>query len=352
LLCAWRVAMSLAGCYAPGGLLCAWRVAMRLAGCYAPGASAGETAVAVDDTSKGAVLNRVWVFVVLFKSFLTLKWILLSCRKLIKVVASLKAREEEVNAKEALALAKHKEVEALRKAQEKVEVELVEARRMNNELQLQRRKMSVQLAEAQAHMDRLIAPESQQLKKAQMEAMLLRQRVADLLRQVEGLQNSRFSEVEEVVYLRWVNACLRFELRHNKAMAGGKDSALSLNNNRSPRSQLVVYLRWVNACLRFELRHNKAMAAGGKDSALSLNNNRSLRSQQFADGYPTGEPSGAAAGGGRYNDDDSDSLSLYNDSASFASSPDRASAAANPDHLVPPLPPRFPPLRCCRSVQR
>ncbi|CAI7765695.1 unnamed protein product, partial [Closterium sp. NIES-53] len=207
LLCAWRVAMSLAGCYAPGGLLCAWRVAMRLAGCYAPGASAGETAVAVDDTSKGAV------------------------------VASLKAREEEVNAKEALALAKHKEVEALRKAQEKVEVELVEARRMNNELQLQRRKMSVQLAEAQAHMDRLIAPESQQLKKAQMEAMLLRQRVADLLRQVEGLQNSRFSEVEEVVYLRWVNACLRFELRHNKAMAGGKDSALSLNNNRSPRSQ-------------------------------------------------------------------------------------------------------------------
>ncbi|CAI5463558.1 unnamed protein product [Closterium sp. Yama58-4] len=213
-----------------------------------------------------------------------------------QVVASLKAREEEVNAKEALALAKHKEVEALRKAQEKVEVELVEARRMNNELQLQRRKMSVQLAEAQAHMDRLIAPESQQLKKAQMEAMLLRQRVADLLRQVEGLQNSRFSEVEEVVYLRWVNACLRFELRHNKAMAG-KDSALSLNNNRSPRSQ---------------------------DRAKHL-------MQQFADGYPTGEPSG------KYNDDDSDSLSLYNDSASFASSPDRASAAATdePFHSSP-----------------
>ncbi|CAI5490195.1 unnamed protein product [Closterium sp. Naga37s-1] len=217
-----------------------------------------------------------------------------------QVVASLKAREEEVNAKEALALAKHKEVEALRKVQEKVEVELVEARRMNNELQLQRRKMSVQLAEAQAHMDRLIAPESQQLKKAQMEAMLLRQRVADLLRQVEGLQNSRFSEVEEVVYLRWVNACLRFELRHNKAMAGGKDSALSLNNNRSPRSQ---------------------------DRAKHL-------MQQFADGYPTGEPSAA---GGRYNDDDSDSLSLYNDSASFASSPDRGSAAATdePFHSSP-----------------
>ena len=31
----------------------------------------------------------------------------------------------------------------------------------------------------------------------------------DLLKQVEGLQMNRFSEVEELVYLRWVNACLR-----------------------------------------------------------------------------------------------------------------------------------------------
>lgn len=44
-------------------------------------------------------------------------------------------------------------------ALEKSEVEGVELRRANNELQLQKRKMSVQLGEAQAHVDRLAAPE-------------------------------------------------------------------------------------------------------------------------------------------------------------------------------------------------
>ncbi|CAH1431273.1 unnamed protein product [Lactuca virosa] len=58
----------------------------------------------------------------------------------------------------------------------------------------------------------------------------------DLLKQVEGLQMNRFSEVEELVYLRWVNACLRFELR-NYETPSGKTSARDLNKNLSPRSQ-------------------------------------------------------------------------------------------------------------------
>lgn len=44
---------------------------------------------------------------------------------------------------------------------------------------------------------------------------------------------NRFSEVEELVYLRWVNACLRFELRNYKGMS----EALTLNASLSPRSQ-------------------------------------------------------------------------------------------------------------------
>ena len=42
----------------------------------------------------------------------------------------------------------------------------------------------------------------------------------DLLKQVEGLQMNRFSEVEELVYLRWVNACLRYELRNYQTPSG------------------------------------------------------------------------------------------------------------------------------------
>lgn len=58
----------------------------------------------------------------------------------------------------------------------------------------------------------------------------------DLLKQVEGLQMNRFGEVEELVYLRWVNACLRYELRNYQAPAG-KTSARDLNKSLSPKSQ-------------------------------------------------------------------------------------------------------------------
>lgn len=64
----------------------------------------------------------------------------------------------------------------------------------------------------------------------------LRHANEDLQKQVEGLQMNRFSEVEELVYLRWVNACLRYELRNYKAPLG-KSSACDLNNSLSPKSQ-------------------------------------------------------------------------------------------------------------------
>lgn len=64
----------------------------------------------------------------------------------------------------------------------------------------------------------------------------LRHTNEDLTKQVEGLQMNRFSEVEELVYLRWVNACLRYELR-NYQNPSGHISARDLNKNLSPKSR-------------------------------------------------------------------------------------------------------------------
>lgn len=72
--------------------------------------------------------------------------------------------------------------------------------------------------------------------KAKEEISNLRHANEDLQKQVEGLQMNRFSEVEELVYLRWVNACLRFELKNQQAPSG-KFSARDLSNNLSPKSQ-------------------------------------------------------------------------------------------------------------------
>lgn len=78
--------------------------------------------------------------------------------------------------------------------------------------------------------------QSEMVAKAREDVNNLRHANEDLLKQVEGLQMNRFSEVEELVYLRWVNACLRYELR-NYQTPGGKISARDLSKSLSPRSQ-------------------------------------------------------------------------------------------------------------------
>ena len=78
--------------------------------------------------------------------------------------------------------------------------------------------------------------QSEMVAKAREDVNNLRHANEDLLKQVEGLQMNRFSEVEELVYLRWVNACLRYELR-NYQTPGGKISARYLSKSLSPRSQ-------------------------------------------------------------------------------------------------------------------
>lgn len=72
--------------------------------------------------------------------------------------------------------------------------------------------------------------------RAREEINNLRHANEDLTKQVEGLQINRFSEVEELVYLRWVNACLRYELR-NYQTPSGKISARDLSKSLSPKSQ-------------------------------------------------------------------------------------------------------------------
>lgn len=57
-----------------------------------------------------------------------------------------------------------------------------------------------------------ILSQSDIVAKVQAEASLLRHTNANLSKQVEGLQMSRLTEVEELAYLRWINSCLRHEL--------------------------------------------------------------------------------------------------------------------------------------------
>ncbi|KAG0448670.1 hypothetical protein HPP92_027709 [Vanilla planifolia] len=145
-------------------------------------------------------------------------------------VVNLQSKEEEASKKDA-------EVEKKLRAFNELEVEVVELRMKNMELQHEKRELVVKLAAAESKAAALDGmTESEVVAKAREQISSLRHANEDLLKQVEGLQMNRFSEVEELVYLRWVNACLRYELR-NYQTPSGKLSARDLSKSLSPRSQ-------------------------------------------------------------------------------------------------------------------
>ncbi|KAJ4980692.1 hypothetical protein NE237_031529 [Protea cynaroides] len=96
-----------------------------------------------------------------------------------------------------------------------LEMEVVELRRLNKELQMQKRNLARQLSSAESQLAALAkVSESDIVAKVEAETSLLRHTNENLCKQVEGLQMNRLTEVEELVYLRWVNSCLRNELRN------------------------------------------------------------------------------------------------------------------------------------------
>ncbi|KAM7270208.1 hypothetical protein ACFE04_029422 [Oxalis oulophora] len=145
-------------------------------------------------------------------------------------VLGLQTKEEE-------AIKKDVDLDKKLKSAKELDMEVVELKRKNRELHIEKRELSVKLDAAEAKIAALSnMTESEMVAQTRQEVNNLRHANEDLLKQVEGLQMNRFSEVEELVYLRWVNACLRFELRNYQAPPG-KVSARDLNQSLSPKSQ-------------------------------------------------------------------------------------------------------------------
>ncbi|XP_049364167.1 protein CHUP1, chloroplastic-like [Solanum verrucosum] len=76
------------------------------------------------------------------------------------------------------------------------------------------------------------------------ESLQLRKQNEELVKEVDHIQEGRCSDVDEVAYLKWINACLRYELR-NYQSALGETTARDLSKTLSPESskkakQLVV----------------------------------------------------------------------------------------------------------------
>ncbi|EPS62321.1 hypothetical protein M569_12467, partial [Genlisea aurea] len=149
----------------------------------------------------------------------------------------LKQQVSTLQAKEQETIRKDGEFEKKFKALKELEVEVMELKRKNRELQHEKRELMVKLDAAESNVKLLSnMTETEMVASIRGEVNELRHKNDDLVKQVEGLQMNRFSEVEEMVYLRWVNACLRFELRNHQTPSG-RISARDLSKSLSPKSQ-------------------------------------------------------------------------------------------------------------------
>ncbi|MED6172281.1 hypothetical protein PIB30_048643 [Stylosanthes scabra] len=113
-------------------------------------------------------------------------------------------QKQDSSARDAKMINKLKDVEG-------VELEALELKRTNKELELEKREIGFKLVTA----DVKAKTQEETVALIKEEITGLRRVHEELLEQVERLQRNRFEVVEEVVYQRWLFACLRFELNNH-----------------------------------------------------------------------------------------------------------------------------------------
>ncbi|OVA14458.1 hypothetical protein BVC80_1361g10 [Macleaya cordata] len=115
-----------------------------------------------------------------------------------------------------------------------LEDESAELRKANLRLQRENTELARRLESTQILASSVLeAPETEELKETNHH---LREENNELGKEIERLQANRCADVEELVYLRWLNACLRYELR-NFQVPSGKTVARDLSKTLSPRSE-------------------------------------------------------------------------------------------------------------------
>ncbi|XP_059303162.1 protein CHUP1, chloroplastic-like [Lycium ferocissimum] len=78
--------------------------------------------------------------------------------------------------------------------------------------------------------------ENEETEALKEETLQLRKQNEDLAKEVERLKADRCNDAEELVYLRWINACLRYEMRNYQPVTG-KTIARDLSKTLSPKSE-------------------------------------------------------------------------------------------------------------------
>ncbi|KAL3840844.1 hypothetical protein ACJIZ3_025435 [Penstemon smallii] len=115
-----------------------------------------------------------------------------------------------------------------------LEEKLAEMKKADLALKLEKTELAQKLEYVQ--MIATSALDNDEIQELIKESRRLKQQNEDLTKKLEGIQADRCTDIEELVYLRWVNACLRYELRNYKPNSG-KAIARDLSKTLSPKSE-------------------------------------------------------------------------------------------------------------------
>ncbi|WOK97011.1 protein CHUP1, chloroplastic [Canna indica] len=150
-----------------------------------------------------------------------------------EILASLHQKITYLQQKEQKDVENNAVVERKLKRLEELEKEIVQLRMMNSRLAEENLDLSSKLVSAQMSLASVL--EGEKVKEFE-EANRLRKANENLMEEIEQLQTARCTDVEELVYLRWVNACLRYEMRNYQPPIG-KTVARDLSRCLSPKSE-------------------------------------------------------------------------------------------------------------------
>ncbi|CAL9211191.1 unnamed protein product [Musa hybrid cultivar] len=126
----------------------------------------------------------------------------------------------------------NEETEGKLKRLAELEDEAAQLKLVNSSLTEQTSDLTRKLESAQASASSAL--EAQELQAdALAKANFLKVANEKLVKDIEQLKTEKAADVEELVYLRWVNACLRYELKNYKQKSAAKD----LSKSSSPESE-------------------------------------------------------------------------------------------------------------------
>ncbi|GFZ04217.1 actin binding protein family [Actinidia rufa] len=149
-------------------------------------------------------------------------------------ISTLQQRVKKLLIQEHEVIANDQNIQLKLQKMKDVEQEAEELRRSNRSLWLENSDLARKFEYTQMLAHSVL--EDHEAEASKEESSLLRQQNEELSKEIEQLQAHRCADAEELVYLRWINACLRYELR-NYQSGPAKTVARDLSRTLSPKSE-------------------------------------------------------------------------------------------------------------------